>query len=74
MVTVNMHEAKAHLSSLIASVERSGEKVIIQRHGRAVAELSPVSHKSRLNVSRKLKRVKILDDLTKPTTEEWENV
>ncbi len=40
MITANMHEAKTRLSELVAAVER-GETVIIQRHGKPVAELHP---------------------------------
>jgi prevent-host-death family protein len=74
MKTVSIHEAKSHLSSLIAAVERSGEKIIIQRHGRAVAEINPISHKSRLIIDPTLKKVQILCDLTQPTVEEWNEI
>jgi prevent-host-death family protein len=42
MVTVNLVQAKAHLSELLNKVE-AGEEVIITRHGRAVARLRSVS-------------------------------
>ena len=42
MVTVNLVQAKAHLSELLDKVE-GGEEVIITRHGRAVAQLRSVS-------------------------------
>src|SRR6516162_1343602 len=42
MVTVNLVQAKAHLSELLDRVE-AGEEVIITRHGRAVAHIHPVS-------------------------------
>ena len=42
MVTVNLVQAKAHLSELLDRVE-AGEEVIITRHGRAVAHIRPVS-------------------------------
>ena len=42
MVTVNLVQAKAHLSELLDKVE-SGEEVIITRHGRAVAHIRRVS-------------------------------
>jgi prevent-host-death family protein len=74
MVTVSIHEAKTNLSSLISAVERSGEKVIIQRHGRAIVEINPVSRQSRLKIHSALRKVKILDDPTKPSIEDWENV
>ena len=41
MVTVNLAQAKANLSELIDKVE-GGEGVIITRHGRPVARLSPI--------------------------------
>jgi prevent-host-death family protein len=42
MVTVNLVQAKAHLSELLDKVE-AGEEVIITGHGRAVAHIHPVS-------------------------------
>ncbi len=42
MVTVNLVQAKAHLSELLDKVE-AGEEVIITRHGRAVAHIHSVS-------------------------------
>ena len=38
--TVGAFEAKTHLSRLLDAVQ-SGERVVITRHGKAVAELSP---------------------------------
>ena len=38
--TVNVHEAKTHLSQLLARVEH-GEEIIISRHGQPVARLVP---------------------------------
>lgn len=42
MVTVNLAHAKAHLSELLKQVE-AGQEVTITRHGRPVAQLSPVT-------------------------------
>ncbi|MCW2786082.1 MAG: prevent-host-death family protein [Marmoricola sp.] len=39
-VTVNIHEAKTHLSKLLAQVE-AGEQVVIARNGKPVAKLEP---------------------------------
>ncbi len=39
MVTVNLAQAKAHLSELLDKVE-AGEEIVITRHGRPVAQLS----------------------------------
>ena len=41
MVTVNLAQAKAHLSELLDKVE-AGEEVVITRHGRAIAHIQPV--------------------------------
>jgi prevent-host-death family protein len=40
MVTVNIHEAKTHLSRLLAQVA-AGEEVVIAKAGRPVARLMP---------------------------------
>ena len=42
MTTVNVHDAKTHLSALLAKVER-GETVVIARSGKPVAYLSGVT-------------------------------
>lgn len=36
-----MHEAKTRLSELVKAVEDCGETVILQRHGKPVAEIHP---------------------------------
>ncbi|MCY4473951.1 MAG: type II toxin-antitoxin system Phd/YefM family antitoxin [Chloroflexi bacterium] len=41
MVTVNVHEAKTHLSRLLIDVE-AGEEVVIARNGKPVAQLVAV--------------------------------
>ncbi len=73
MTTVSIHEAKSHLSALIAQVEDRHEHVIICRYGRAVAELSPISRGKRTETDTALSGVKIVDDLTRPSVEEWED-
>ena len=73
MVSVSIHEAKTHLSSLIADIERLHETVVICRHGQAVAELIPMPHGTRLCLDPLLKNIQIKTDLTNPTQEEWEH-
>lgn len=41
MRTVGVLEAKTNLSALIDEVETSGEAIVITRHGKPVARLSP---------------------------------
>ena len=49
-VTVGTYEAKTKLASLLARVERGGE-VIITRHEKPVARLTPVQPDSRHSVA-----------------------
>jgi prevent-host-death family protein len=59
MESVNVHEAKTHLSRLLERVE-AGEEIILARNGKAVAMLVPVRRaprrpggmKGRIRISR----------------------
>lgn len=42
MIQVNTHEAKTRLSALLATVEETGETVVICRNQKPVAELRPI--------------------------------
>lgn len=44
--TVNVHEAKTHLSRLLARVE-AGERIVIARAGEPIAELIPAKRSGR---------------------------
>ena len=46
MVMVNVHEAKTHLSRLLAQVE-AGEEVVIARNGKPVARLAPMRERGK---------------------------
>ncbi len=47
MTTVNVHEAKTHLSRLLARVA-AGEEIIISKAGRPIARLVPIrAHKAK---------------------------
>jgi len=46
MLTVNTHEAKTHLSRLLARVA-SGEEIIIAKSGKPVAKLVPIEQTTR---------------------------
>ena len=47
MLTVNIHEAKTNLSSLLSKIESKNESVLICRNGKPVAELRRASVKTR---------------------------
>lgn len=68
-MVVNIHEAKTHLSSLIARVE-SGEEVVIGRNGQPVARLVPYVGKAEpRSPGRWHGQVRISDDFD--ATPEW---
>ena len=74
MKTVNVHEAKTHLSRLLEEV-RSGEEVIIARRGKAIARLCPLHPPARREPG--LLKGKVDDAFFEPLPEEelaaWES-
>jgi prevent-host-death family protein len=67
--TVNLHEAKTHLSRLLARVER-GEEIVIERGNRPVARLLPYAPRSAQRVlGGDRGRVRIADDFDAPLPE-----
>jgi prevent-host-death family protein len=67
---VGISKAKAHLSELIAAVER-GEEVVIARRGRPVATLRPAaSERPRRVVGAMAGLVTIADDFDEPLSDE----
>lgn len=72
MKTLNIHETKTHLSSLLKEIEQNGERIVICRNGKPVADLSAHKPKSRLELHPILSKVEINYDPTEPATEdEW---
>ena len=66
---VNVHEAKTHLSRLLARVE-AGEEVIIARSGRPVARLLALAQPGKRVLGQDKGRVWIADDFDAPLPEE----
>jgi prevent-host-death family protein len=72
MKIVNIHEAKTKLSALLAEVEATGEKVLICRHGKPVADLVPHRKRRRLEPHPVMSKLRINHDPTEPLAEdEW---
>ena len=66
MIEVNVHEAKTHLSRLLAQAE-AGEEVIIARNGKPVAKLVAIMKPSKTRVlGTERGRVWISDDFDDP--------
>lgn len=65
--TVNVHEAKTHLSRLLERVER-GQEIVIARAGKPVARLVPIEERPprRRPIGRDKGKVWISDDFDDP--------
>jgi prevent-host-death family protein len=64
--SVNVHEAKTHLSRLLERVER-GEEVVIARAGKPVAKLVPIEPKKTRGFLGKYKgQIWLADDWDEP--------
>ena len=72
MIIANIHEAKTNLSSLLAQVERSGEKVLVCRNGKPVAEIVAHQQTDRLKMHPVMGNIEINYDPVEPLSEgEW---
>ena len=72
MKTVNVHAAKTNFSSLLATVEKSGESFVICRNGEPVADLVPHKRVDRTKMHPFLSKIKINYDPTEPlSADEW---
>ena len=72
MKIVNIHEAKTQLSALLAEVEKTGEKVLICRNGKPVADLVPHKEPNRLEPHPLMSQIRLNYDPTEPLAEdEW---
>ena len=69
VVDVNVHAAKTQLSKLLDLVE-DGEKVVIRRHGKAVAQLVPVHQSQRSPLGAMRGEFEMTDGWEKPLTDE----
>lgn len=57
MREIGVLEAKTHFTSLIAEVERTGEEVIVTRHGKAAVRIVPIAGASSARSQEKLRSV-----------------
>jgi prevent-host-death family protein len=66
MTEVNVHEAKTHLSQLLARVE-AGEEILISRAGKPIARLVPARRaRGRRQPGRFAGKGRIADDFNAP--------
>jgi prevent-host-death family protein len=70
MITVNIHEAKTHLSRLVDEVA-AGAEIIIAKAGKPMARLTPIAapvRKKRLGLLKG--KIKVPDDFNTPLDDE----
>lgn len=70
MKTLNIHETKTNLSSILKEIEETGERVVICRNGKPVADLSSHTPTSRLVQDALLANTQINYDPTEPASED----
>ena len=68
MTTVNVREAKTHLSRLLAQVE-AGQEVVIARNGLPVARLVPVKRRGKRRFGALKGRLVVSDSFFEPLPE-----
>lgn len=72
MITLNIHETKTHLSAILAKVEKDGERAVICRHGKPVADIVPHARKSRGEPHPVMRKIKLDYDPVEPLSiDEW---
>ena len=72
MNAVNIHEAKTHLSEMLAKVKESGVSYLICKNGEPIADLVPHRKKDCMTPHPVMHRISIQYDPTEPLTEdEW---
>ena len=71
MKTVNIHEAKAQLSSLLGAVQDAKEDIVICRSGSPIAEIIPYQKKKRTTIKKSLASTLVYFDLPQPISEDW---
>lgn len=59
MAEVGAYEAKTHLPKLLERVEK-GERIVITRHGRPVAELVPIARRDTAAIAKALADLRAL--------------
>ena len=70
MKRINIHETKTHLSTLLKEIEETGERVVICRNGKPVADLSAHKPVDRLAQDPVLTKTQIHYNPTEPASED----
>jgi len=69
MATVNIHEAKTHLSRLLQRVA-AGEEIVIARRDRPIARLVPIHDRTPFTPGKFAGRIRVRADFDDPLPDE----
>ena len=67
-MTLNLYEAKTHLSSLVDAAA-AGAEIVIAKHGKPMAKLVPIRDRARRRPGRLKGKIWISKDFDAPMTE-----
>ena len=72
MKTLNVHEAKTHLSAVLSAVSEKGESFLICRNGHPVADLTPHRVARCVTPHSQMKKIRLKYDPTEALSpDEW---
>ena len=72
METINASEFKARCPEILDRVQATGERIVVVRHGRPVAELGPTAHSAAAYSQMELKgTITIMGDIIAPADYDW---
>jgi antitoxin (DNA-binding transcriptional repressor) of toxin-antitoxin stability system len=72
MKTVNVHDAKTGFSALLTEIEKNGQRIVICRNGKPIADLVPHRGEVSMAADKKLGAIKIKYDPTEEASEaDW---
>jgi prevent-host-death family protein len=72
-MTITVTDFKAKCLQILESVRTTGEKVLITKHGKVIAQLGPITPDKPAGPGIAKGSIKILGDIVEPYDAGWEN-
>lgn len=72
MKTINASEFKAKCLAIMDEVAKTGEEIIITKHGTAVSKIVPYTNRPESLFGMHRNRIKAIGDILAPIDEEWD--
>ncbi|MCD4654162.1 prevent-host-death protein [bacterium] len=76
MLTISKSKLKTHMLRIFREIEKSNEEIIVTDHGKPVLKICPIRKQRdvRQVFADVQGRINFIDDVTSPTTDEWDIV